>query len=107
MGEINENDLSVIQNFANVKKAVVNEELSAKGDTVIDIYFLNSRRIYQDMPFIAAQLGLGEDAVQYHSLLLSRYFIHDPKDEQPPLLLALYLVILIISAISLILIIRN
>ena len=59
------------------------------------------------MPFIAAQLGLEEDAVQYHSLLLSRYFIHDPKDEQPPLLLALYLVILIIAAISLILIIRN
>lgn len=107
VGEFNENDLSVIQNFANVKKAVVNEELSQKGDTVIDVYFLNSRRIYQDMPFIAAQLGLGEDVVQYHSLLLSRYFIHDPKDEQPPLLLALYLVILIIAALSLILIIRN
>lgn len=107
VGEINENDLSIIQNFANVEKAVVNEELSEKAKTVIDIYFQNSRTIYQDMPFISAQLGLEEDNIQYHSLLLSRYFIHDPGDTEPPLLLALYLGILILVALSLILIIRN
>lgn len=59
------------------------------------------------MPLISEQLGLDNDAVEYHSLLLSRYFIHDPQDAEPLLLLALYLAILIIVAVSLILIIRN
>ncbi len=107
VGEINENDLATVQNFANVKEAVINTELSEEKNTVLDIYFQNPRTIYRDMPFISEQLGLGSDAVEYHSLLLSRYFIHDPQDAEPPLLLALYLAILIIVAISLILIIRN
>lgn len=107
VGEINENDLSTIQNFANVKKAVVNEELSTKDNTVIDIYFQNFRTIYKYMPLISAQLGLEEDSILYHSLLLSRYFIHDPQDKEPPLLLTFYLGILIIVALSLVLIIRN
>ncbi len=106
-GEINENDLSTIQNFANVKEAVINTELSEEENTVIDIYFQNARTIYRDMPLISEQFGLDNDAVEYHSLLLSRYFIHDPQDSEPPLLLALYLAILIIVAVSLILIIRN
>ncbi len=106
-GEINENDLAIIQNFANVEKVIVNEELTGKAETVIDIYFQNARTIYQDMPLISARLGLGEDTIQYHSLLLSRYFIHDPQDAEPPMLLAFYLGILIIVALSLVLIIRN
>ena len=106
-GEIDSSDLAMIQNFANVEKAVINEELSAKGDTVVDIYFRNARTIYQDMPLISARLGAGNTAVQYHSLLLSRYLIHDPEDTDPPMLLTLYLVILVIVIVSLILIIRN
>jgi len=100
-------DLSVVCQFANVEKAVINEELSKKERTVADVYFKNARTIYRDMPFIAAQLGLNEDSIQYNSLLLSRYFIHDPEDESPPMLLTLYVVILIIMAVSLILIIRG
>ena len=72
-----------------------------------DVYFKNARTIYRDMPLISAQLGLNEDSIQYNSLLLSRYFIHDPEDEAPPMLLTLYVVILIIMAVSLILIIRG
>lgn len=106
-GSIDENDLLVIQNFANVKKAVVNEELSKEEDTIIDIYFQNAKTIYRDMPLIAAQIGLESDDVMYNSLLLSRYFIHDPQDANPPMLMALYLGILMIVAVSLILIIRN
>ena len=106
-GEIDETDLSIIQNFANVREAVINTELSEEENTVIDICFQNARTIYRDMPLISEQLGLESDAVEYHSLLLSRYFIHDPQDSEPPLLLALYLGILIIVAVSLILIIRN
>lgn len=107
VGGVDENDLSIIQNFANIEKAVVNKELSEKEDTVIDIYFQNTRTIYRDLPLISAQLGLEDDSIQYHSLLLSRYFIHDPQDAEPPMLLALYLGILVIVAVSLILIIRN
>ncbi len=110
-GEIDEDGLSLIQNFANVEKAVINkklsEEISGEENVVVDIYFTHARRIYHDMPLISAQLGLGEDSVQYHSLLLSRYLIHDPEDPEPPMLLTVYLAILAIVIASLVLIIRN
>ncbi len=102
-----DNILSLVCQFANVENAVVNEGLSKTEGTVVDVYFKNARTIYRDMPFIAAQLGRNEDSIQYNSLLLSRYFIHDPEDEAPPMLLALYVVILMIVAVSLILIIRG
>jgi len=101
------NDLSMVCQIANVKKAVINEELSQKEKIVADVYFKNARTIYRDMPLIAARIGLNEDSIQYNSLLLSRYFIHDPEDATPPMLLTLYAVILIIVAVSLILIIRG
>ena len=100
-------DLTMIQSFGNVKKAVVNKDLSNGQETVIDIYFEDARSIFQDMPLIADRLEVEEDAVSYNLLLLSRYLIHDPKDESPPLLMTFYLVILLIVSFSLILIIRN
>lgn len=102
-----DNLLSLVCQFANVEKAIVNKELSKKEGTVVNVYFKNARTIYRDMPLIAAQLGLNEDSIQYNSLLLSRYFIHDPEDSTPPMLLTLYVVIMIIVAVSLILIIRG
>lgn len=90
-GEINEADLSVIQNSANVEKAVVNENLSGEQEIVIDVFFQNIRTIYQDMPLIVEKIGLGDQAAVYHELLLSRYLIHDPQDENPPLLLTFIL----------------
>ena len=103
-----DNILSLVCQFANVEKAVAGGgELSPKEGIVVDVYFKNARTIYRDMPLIAAQLGLNEDSIQYNSLLLSRYFIHDPEDESPPMLLTLYVVILIIVSVSLILIIRG
>lgn len=105
-GDIDESDLAIIRQFANVEKAVINQNLSDK-ETVVDITFKNARSIYQDMPLITEKLALAEDTVEYHSLLLSRYFIHDPQDEEPPLLLTFYAAILLIVSISLILIIRN
>ena len=106
-GEISEAELLEIQNFANVKKVVVNEALSGDRGTVADIYFQNPRRIFEDMPLITQRLGLEEEAGSYHILLLSQYLIHDPKDETPPLLLTFYLVVLLIVSISLVLIIHN
>lgn len=100
-------DLLVIQNFGNVKKAVINKELSAEQETTVDIYFQNPRTIYQDIPLLIAQLGLEEDAASYHITLLSQYLIHNPEDKEPPLLLTFYLVILLMVSFALILIIRN
>ena len=100
-------DLSIVCQFANVENAVINEELSEPDEMVVDVYLQNARNIYRDMPLISKQLGLEEDSIQYHSMLLSRYFIHDPEDETPPMLLALYLAILMIVALSLVLIIRG
>ena len=59
------------------------------------------------MPLITEKLGLPEEAADYHLQLLSRYLIHDPEDETPPLLLTFYLIVLIMVCASLILIIHN
>lgn len=106
-GRINENDLAVIENFANVDKAVINTELSEGQIVAVDVYFQNMRTIYQDMPLITEKLGLEDNAASYHELLLSRYMIHDPQDEDPPLLMAFYLVLLLVVSLSLILLIHN
>ena len=106
-GAIDETDLSVIENFANVENAVINKKLSKQQDVVIDVYFQNIRTIYQDMPLITEKLGLEDSAASYHKLLLSRYMVHDPQDTSPPLLMAFYLVLLFIVSVSLILIIHN
>jgi putative ABC transport system permease protein len=106
-GAIDENDLAVIENFANVKNAVINETLSEGQNVVVDVYFQNMRTIYQDMPLIVEKLGLKDNAVAYHELLLSRYMIHDPQDTTPPLLMAFYLALLLVVSVSLILIIHN
>lgn len=106
-GEISEDDLLTIQNFGNVEKAVVNEELSGNQVTVVDIRFENSRTIFQDMPLLLKKLDMEEGAASYNLLLLSRFLIHDPNDDEPPLLVTFYLVILIMVCVSLILIIRN
>lgn len=106
-GRAEEIDLAVIQNFVNVKKAVINEELSDEQYVTTDIYLKNTRRIFKDLPLIAKMLGLDEEAATYHLSLLSRYMIHDPQDEEPPLLMTFFLIILIIVSLSLILIIYN
>lgn len=106
-GGITEQELSVIRNFANVERASVKEGLSGDTEKTVDIYFKNQRRIFQDMPLIAEELGISEDHISYHLRLLSRYLVHDPQDSTPPLLMSFYLVVLIIVSVSLILIIRN
>ncbi len=106
-GNIGEEELSVIQNFANVERAVVNEKLSDGEKTVVDLYFRNKRTIFEDVPLILKKLGLEAEAADYHHLLLSRYLIHDPADEEPPLLMAFYLFVLLVVSFSLILIIHN
>ena len=106
-GTFEEDAVSDIEYFANVETAAVNEELSNGQTLVIDICFYNMRSVYQDMPLIAQQLGVPDSSVSYHESLLSTYFIYDPQDTTPPLLIAFYLAVLLIVSVSLILIIHN
>ena len=106
-GSFEEDTVSEIENFATVKTAVLNEELSDDETLVVDICFDNMRAVYQDMPLIARQLGVPETSVSYHESLLSNYFINDPQDSNPPLLMAFYLFVLLLVSVSLILIIHN
>nr|WP_289064232.1 ABC transporter permease [uncultured Anaerostipes sp.] len=106
ISELSENDIKKIQQFKNVERAELNEDLSDEK-TVIDIYFKNLRTIYSDMPGIARYLGVEEEEIQYHVQLLSCYFITDPQDKEPPLLLPFCAVVLFFICLSLILIIRN
>ena len=59
------------------------------------------------MPLIAQQLGVPETSVSYHESLLSSYFINDPQNSNPPLLMAFYLFVLLLVSVSLILIIHK
>lgn len=106
-GEITDDDLRMIQNFGNIDRAVINEELSEAQNTVVDLYFQNAGTIFEDLPALAERLSSESIAAEYHLNLLSNYLIHDPQDETPPLLLAFYLVILAMVSLSLILIIHN
>lgn len=106
-GEISEDDLAVIHHFANVEKAVVNEELSGQQGTVVDVYFYNKRMVYRDMSALVKILGLTEDAADYNYQLLSLYFIRIPGDDMPRLLMPAYLAVVVIVCFSLILVIHN
>ncbi len=107
IGTFEEAAVSDIENFANVKTAIINEQLTDRPNLAVDICFYNMRTIYEDMPLIAEQIGVPDDAVSYHESLLSRYLIHDPQDTDPPLLLTFCLAVLLIVSASLILIIHN
>ena len=106
-GEISEDNLAVINHFANVEKAVVNEELSGEKRTVVDVFFYNKGTVYQDMSALANILGLTEDAVSYNYQLLSLYFVRIPGDNMPRLLMPAYLAVVVIVCFSLILVIHN
>lgn len=68
-GEIDVDDLDVIERFANVQNAVINKELSEGQMVVVDICFRNMRTIYQDMPTMIEILELDSSAVSYHKLM--------------------------------------
>lgn len=96
-----------IENFVNVKAAEINNDMSDSENLVIDIWFYKMETIYRDMPLIAEQLGVPEEAASYHEVLLSDYLINNPKDTTPPMLLVFSLALFIVVSVSLILIIHN
>lgn len=107
VGEIDSKDLETIQNFSNVKTAVINEELSNGQEITVDICLKNIRTILRDMPKITELIGLSQESISYHHTLLNLYFIRDPQDTAPRLAFPFIFGIIILACLSLIMIIHN
>lgn len=102
--DLSEDSIQKINNYvsiSDVKKAEVNSE------QVVYLYFNSMRDVYEDMPDIAELAGIDMSEVTYHDTLLSEYFVYDPNDETPPLLLLFYVLVMAIVCISLVMIIKN
>lgn len=57
IGEFDQEALEAIRNFANVKAVVVNEKESRGYATVYDLYFYDTRTVFEDTPRIAELAG--------------------------------------------------
>ncbi len=106
-GELDEEDIEYIKNFANVKDVVVKEGEAGSAGEVIDIYFEDMGSVLVDTPHIAESVGTPPEAVSYHYALLAMYFIRSPQDTAPRLIFPLFILIMGITAVSLIIIIYN
>lgn len=105
-GELTEEDVELIRNFANVKEVVV-EQGEDRAGTTVDLYFDDMRAILADTPQIAEAVGSSPEAVSYHYGLLAMYLIRSPQDTAPRLIFPLFLLITGIASLSLIIIIHN
>lgn len=99
--------LEIVNNFANVQKAVINKELSYGQEIVVDLYFYNKRTINNDMSAIINALGLEKNAADYNYQLLSLYFIRIPEDNMPRLVMPFYFIIVLAVCFSLVLVIHS
>lgn len=110
VGTFSEQEIKVIENFANVRDIVVNEEDAEEPSVVL--HFIHPSNTYEDLPKLAKLIGMDIESnpflVQYHSNLLAEYFIFSGEEkEKPSQLLVFYIMITIAACISLILIIHN
>ena len=107
VGEIDAEQLDIIQNCDNVEKAVMNEELSDEREIVVDVYFEKVKSVLTDMPEIARQAGLSEENITYHYALLNMYLVRDSRDSALRWVFPFFLLITVIACFSLILVIHN
>ncbi|MDE6883933.1 MAG: ABC transporter permease [Lachnospiraceae bacterium] len=108
VGEISEQDLGRIRNHANVEAAVINEDLSAGQETVIDLTFINERKIFEDLPRIAELVDGDESpAVAYHYALLNMYLIRSAEDTALRWVFPFALAVTAAACLSLVLVIHN
>lgn len=106
VGELDNEDIESIQNFANVKEALVNDKES-KAATVVDIYFDDMGTVLEDTLKIAELVGCSPETVTYNYELLAMYLIRGTQDTAPRLLFPLFILITILASFSLIVIIHN
>ncbi len=108
VGEISEQDLGRIRNHANVEAAVINEDLSAGQETVVDLTFINERKIFEDLPRIADLVDGDESpAVAYHYALLNMYLIRSAEDTALRWVFPFALAVTAAACLSLVLVIHN
>lgn len=107
VGEFDQEDIEVIKNFASIKEAVVNEEESADGEIVIDLYFDDMRTVFQDTLQIAGLTGVSPESIVYNYELLAMYLIRDSQDTSPRLSFPFFILVTIMASFSLIVIIHN
>lgn len=109
-GELSEQDIALIESHPNVEKVALKE--NQQGVKELLVYFQNPRTIYQELPELAEEIGLDtgrySQAIQYHNLLLTEFYIFSPEEQKnPPLLLSFYIFFMLLVCISLILIIYH
>ncbi len=109
-GDLSEEDISAMRGFPNVKMVEVKNG-ETDGVVTAYLYLLHPSKVYRDMPGIVHKLGAenrgrSEIQLEYHEKLMTQYFIF-AKGHQPPTILVVYGMILLLSVISLILVIHN
>ncbi len=108
VGEISEQDLGRIRNHANVEAAVINEDLSAGQETVVDLTFINKREVFEDLPRIADLVDGDEyPAVTYHYALLNMYLVRSAEDTALRWVFPFALAVTAAACLSLVLVIHN
>lgn len=106
-GEIKEEELESIRNYASVKKVSINKKETQGGKIVLELSFHDMKSVLEDTPRIAESIGISEESATYNYELLAMHFIRIPQDTAPRLLFPLFVMILIMASFSLIVIIHN
>lgn len=123
IGEIHEEDLITIQNYASVEKVVVNTDVpvglpdpafskedggtSYGREVAVDIYFADMKRVFADTPRIIELLSQEPETVDYHYSLLAMYLVRDESDTAPRAIFPFLLAMTVMASVSLIMIIHN
>ena len=107
IGELTSENIETINNFANVKEALINEKGYMGSQPTVDIYFSDKNAVFSDTPNIAKQLGIAQERIIYNYELLALYMIRDPGDTAPRLLFPIFILITLAASFSLIVIIHN
>lgn len=106
-GTIGMEEIERIRNYANVEKALVNEDLSDEQEIVVDVYLKKIKNVFRDMAEIAELAGLSEEAVTYHYELLNLYLVRDSRDSALRWVFPFALLVTATACFSLILVIHN
>lgn len=106
-GTIGMEEMERIRNYANVEKALINEDLSDEQEIVVDVYLKKIKNVFSDMAEIAELAGLSEEAVTYHYELLNLYLVRDSRDSALRWVFPFALLVTATACFSLILVIHN
>lgn len=107
VGELDQEEIESIKNFANVKDVAVNEKDANNKEMIIDIYFDDMGAVLEDTPRIAKLVGVSPESITYNYELLAMYLVRAPQDTAPRLLFPMFILITVMASFSLIVIIHN